>query len=107
VLDWLGVRTGDALHDTQHGLGVGTVREALLAILSHHAQLFQFWKQLLRWIEAASLIEPTRERQARELTIAKRAAFFLAPWLTLRAAQEALLTGAPVIPGGRSCGCTR
>src|SRR5262249_35289560 len=42
-------------------------------------------------------------RQARELTIAKRAAFFFGSWLRLRAAQEALLTEAPVIPRGRSC----
>ena len=32
---------------------------------------------VLRWIEAISLIEPSRKRQARHLSIAKRAAFFL------------------------------
>jgi hypothetical protein len=57
---------------------------------------------VLRWIEAAGLIEPAHERQVRALTSAERAAFVLARWLALRAAQEAPLTGAPLLPGG--CG---
>jgi hypothetical protein len=61
----------------QRGVLVGGVDRASLSV-----------GVVLRWIEAAALIEPSRERQARQLTVAKQAAFLLGPWLTRRAASR-------------------
>src|SRR5690242_11535493 len=79
----------------------------LACLMSNLSHLFQTSLRsvvvvVLRWIEAAGLIEPAHERQACALTRAERAAFVLKRLLALRTAQEAPLTGAPLLPGG--CG---